>query len=390
MLVPFILSLRQTDYVGRLIVIGFGLSANKIEILRGQSVEVVEATEDDLPTGRFVEVAKLCACDPRLKKLAIYDADIWFSSEAFDLFAGVDGDDIFVCRDAYFCDFITDPLIGPERAKNVTRVRKGVLTLHGGALQAGLVAGTCAAWRDFGAHLQQCQRRIGIDFRRTYGTDTCFLHLWAAQGRVTLLPGTQNFITKSGVAETYDSKGRVVLMSEHGPIRGLHMTNDVRFLNRWRFFTNRPAQALRDGQPFALVAPSQIVIPTPSRSLAATFEAVGLESASISCEARASCHAFQDGEGITVIAAGNHSMTLRAKRALNPLVVNVMTLSGIPGPIRAQVRLGQQEITIQKDMSQAVSMALAPADEIQILAESLPGQMCKIAWILSDRHAMSQ
>ncbi|GJE39304.1 hypothetical protein [Methylobacterium persicinum] len=390
MLVPFILSLRQTDYNGRLIVISFGLSANKIDILRRQSIEVIEATEHDLPTGRFVEVAKLATREPTLKKLANYDADIWFCSETFDLFDCVDGDDLLVCRDAYFCDFITEPLIGPERGHNAARVRREVLSRHGSALQAGLVAGTTAAWRNFGNHLKACQQRIGIDFKRTYGTDTCFLHLWAAEDRVALLPETQNFVTKNGVTEIQDPDGQFVLMSEQGPIRGLHMTYDIRFLNRWRYYTNRPMRALQYGRVFALKALSEIAIPTPPRHFSDTIETIGLEIGSIFCEDGSTGHAFQDGESVTVIATGNHSMTLRAVRPLTPLVITVMTLSGLPGPIRTQIRLGEQQVTIQRDMSQWIETELMPGDEIQILTESLPGQMCKIAWILSDRHAMSQ
>lgn len=390
MLVPFILSLRQSDYRGRLVVIGFGLSESKAKILRSRSIEVVDATEADLPTGRFVEVAKLCAREPELKKVALYDADIWFCSETFDLFEEVEGDNLMACKDAFFCDFISDPLIGPARADNIRLVLHRVMDLHGAALQAGLVAGTSAAWLEFGDHIRACVARIGQDFRLTYGTDTCFLHLWAAQGRTALLSETQNFVAKKGPRETADASGRHRFMAEHDPIRGLHMTSDVRFLNPWRYFTNYPERALREGRPFALREATDIAFPSPPPHIAEMTRALGLDIVSMSGERGATFHAFRDDDGVTLIAAGNHDIVLRSMRPVDPLVFNVMTLSGFPGPIRAQVRMGGQTVTIQKDLSQWVSTAIAPGAEIHIRAEALPGQMGKIVWILSEGRALAQ
>ncbi len=208
MLVPFILSLRQTDYRGHIVVFGYGLSQRKIEILQAQSVNVVVAGWTPLPYGRFLEMARLCEMNPGLSKLALYDADIWFCSDEFDLFRHVEGDEIHVCKDAFLCNFITDPLIGPEREHNRALVEGEVLRRYGSALQAGLIAGTAKAWRDFADHVGDCVGRIGRDFQRCYGLDTTFLHLWGAEGRVRLLPETQNFVVKDGVIERRNAVNR--------------------------------------------------------------------------------------------------------------------------------------------------------------------------------------
>lgn len=390
MLVPFILSLRQGDYRGHIAVIGFGLSQRKIDILRGQHVNVVLAEEPSLPVGRYLEVARICDLNPGLRKIALYDADIWFPSETFDLFSLVEGPDIHVCKDAYLCDFVTDPLIGPLRQVHTQMVRDEVVHLYGSALQAGLIAGTSQAWQDFAAHVHDCQNRVGTDFRVTYGLDTTFLHLWGAKERVKLLPATQNYVTKFGVKEGRDAQCRVVLSSDSGPIRGLHMTTDIRYLNSWRFYSIHGGHALRAGQPFALaeslVAPLKAV-PAPIEGAAT---AMGFEILSIDGEEGAQWHAFRDGDGFSIVAAGNHEIRFRTTRRFETLALTVMYLSGHPAPIRARIVIAGQELVISKDLSQSASLTAPHGTEMFLHSESLPGQTCKIVWILSERHAVLQ
>lgn len=390
MLIPFILSLRQSDYGGHIAVISFGLSQRKMDILRGQGVNVVEAEEESLPVGRYLEVARICEINFALKKIALYDADIWFPSGTFDLFSLVEGDDIFVCKDAFLCDFVTDPLIGPTRQAHCEMVRDEVVRLHGGALQAGLIAGTADAWRDFAAHVRECVGRIGTDFRVTYGLDTTFLHLWAAKQRVKLLPETQNFVTKNGVVEGRDAQARVMLTSASGLIRGLHMTTDIRFLNCWRFYSIHSAHALLAGSPYALADPVVSPlddVPVPIKDAAA---ATGFEILSIDGEEGAQWNAFRDRDGFTIVAAGNHTITFRTTKPFGSLVFTVMYLSGHPAPIRARIVVSEQEMAISKDLSLSASMTALQGTEVSLHSESLPGQYCKIVWILSERHALLQ
>lgn len=390
MLVPFILSLRQSDYGGHIAVIGFGLSQRKIDILRGQGVNVVLAEATSLPVGRYLEVVRICNLNPGLKKVALYDADIWFCSQTFDLFSHIDGDDIFACKDAFLCDFVTDPLIGPQRNVHAQMVRDEVVHHYGGALQAGLIAGTARAWQDFATHVRECESRVGTDFRVTYGLDTTFLHLWGAKERVKLLPETQNFVTKHGVREGRDAQVQLVLTSATGPIRGLHMTTDIRFLNCWRFYSIHGGYALRAGQPFALADAQVSLLKAVSAQIEGVAAAMGFEIIALEGEAGANCHAFRDGDGFSLVAAGNHEIRLRTTRHFDPLIVTAMYLSGHPAPIRARVVISGQEMVIGKDLSQTASTSTPHGVEVFLHAESLPGQNCKIVWILSERHALLQ
>jgi hypothetical protein len=390
MLVPFILSLRQTNYQGHIAVIGYGLSQRKIEILRAQSVNVLEAGTTPLAYGRFLEVARLAEMNPGISKLALYDADIWFSSAEFDLFSLIEGDDIHVCKDAYLCDFVTDPLIGPDREHHRLLVEDEVLRRYGSALQAGLIAGTARAWREFAAHVQGCVDRIGRDFRTIYGLDTTFLHLWGAQVRVGLLPVTQNFVVKDGLIERRTPAGAPLLLSQYGPVRGLHMMSDIRFIPCWRYFGIHRDHALDAGRAFALPLDEEWRAHAIPPDFARMSEEVGLEIEDLSGESTAAWNAFRTVENVTIIGHGEHEITMRVRRPLDPLVINVMYLSGSPGPIRARFSLAGQEIVIGKDLSQWGSMSVEPGAELRLRTESLPGQRATIVWTLSSKHALSQ
>ena len=116
MLVPFLLSLRQTGYDGTVAVIGYGLSEHKRRILESQSVDVIEASSAHaLPVGRFIEAADYCARNPQITRLALYDADIWFCAPSFDLFSQIGDDRLYACPDPLFCTFVVTPLIGERR-----------------------------------------------------------------------------------------------------------------------------------------------------------------------------------------------------------------------------------------------------------------------------------
>lgn len=384
MLVPFILSLRQTDYRGHVVVIGFGLSQRKVDILREQAVTVVLSAETPLAVARYLEVARLCELNPGLRKAALYDADIWFCHRHHDLFGLIEGDSLFACRDPLFCDFITGGLIGPRREEHLALVSARVLGEFGGALQAGLVAGTAEAWRDFAAYIRDCIGRVGVDFSLGYGFDTTLLHLWAAQSRLRLLPETQNFVVKSGVSETRDGSGAALLACASGPIRGLHMTGDIRFLNCWRFYSHHRAYALTDGASFALTPDTREPLAEIPEPIHAAFAQVGFETVTVRAEAGATLHAFRDVDGLHVVGTGNHEIELRAADEIVRRILTVMYLSGSPAPIRARVRLGGEEMVVARDASQWISMRVPAGQVVTLVSESLPGQMGKVAWIVSD------
>ena len=136
--------------------------------------------------------------------------------------------------------------MGERRDEHWRLVVDEVKARHAGALQAGLVAGTAEAWMQYAHHLRDCVTRIGVDFQEVFGIDTTFLHLWAAHDNVAQLDCVQNFVIKNGIHESFnESDGSTTLEHLGKPIRALHMTGDIRFFDRWRFYIHDVEFALR-------------------------------------------------------------------------------------------------------------------------------------------------
>lgn len=392
MLVPFVLSLRRTDYRGYVVVLDYGMSERKRAILEREAIIVAPAlTGHELSYGRYIEVARICAGNPNLAKAALYDADIWFCAEMFDLFAHVRDERLYVCPDPMLSSFIDAPLIGPRRGENARKVHGEILARYGGALQAGLVAAPVATWAAFARHLEDCAGRIGTDFTPCFGIDTTFLHLWAAEHEVALLPETQNFITKRGVAETFDPARRQPIWEMAGEtIRAMHMCGDVRFYDRWRFYANHCEHGLHEGARFALaegamhpVAPAHGIAPETATDLLA---AAGLGVVSLEAEIRDGCavRVFRSGAGLFVQGCGNHRIVLEALRDI-PRIDCIMSYpAGLPSPIRRTITIAGQDFRSFNQLATNLTVILARGATLTLTSESLGGQACEATWILSD------
>ncbi|WP_321807272.1 hypothetical protein [Burkholderia sp. BCC1993] len=396
MLVPFLLSLRQTGYDGQVAVIGYGLSERKRRILESQSVDVVEASSAHaLPVGRFIEAADYCARNPHITKLALYDADIWFSASSFDLFSRIVDDRLYACPDPLFCTFVVTPLIGERRDAHWRLVVDEVQARHGGALQAGLVAGTATAWARFAAHLRDCVARIGTDFQECFGIDTTFLHLWGARGETALLDPVQNFVSKNGIHESFDSSnGTTTLRYQGEPIRALHMTGDIRFFDRWRYYANHVDAALRDGMPFALSDGT----PSPSDTTAARIAAaeyvrsagLTVTSAAIEGSAGAYLQAIDEPGGTMLVGSGNHEIVLTATRDIARLNVYITHPSGSPSPLRCEVVIDGQAQRKGPDLMTHFWYRISAGTVITLRSTSLGGQQCNTIWRLREASDMQQ
>jgi hypothetical protein len=395
MLVPFLLSLRQTGYDGRIAVIGYGLSERKRQILLSQSVDVIDASNAyALSVGRFIEASEYCARNPQIHKMALYDADIWFCAP-IDLFAQIDDDRIHVCPDPLFCNFVVAPLIGGQRDHHWRLVVDEVNARHGHALQAGLVAGTADAWARYAGHLRDCITRIGTDFQECFGIDTTFLHLWSAKGETALLNPVQNFVSKYGIHESFDaSNGTTTLRYQGEPIRALHMTGDIRFFDRWRYYANHADAALRDGMPFALSDGTPAQSDAIAERVAARdyVRSAGLtiSVAAIEGNADAYLQAIDEPGGTMLVGSGNHEIVFAATRDIARLNVYVTYPSGLPSPLRCEVLVdGQAYRKGIESMAHFWSQITAGA-VITLRSTSLGGQQCRAIWRLRDAPDMQQ
>ncbi|WP_063551877.1 hypothetical protein [Burkholderia territorii] len=396
MLVPFLLSLRHTGYDGQVAVIGYGLSEQKRRILESQSVDVIEASSAHaLPVGRFIEAADYCARNPHITKLALYDADIWFCAPSFDLFSRIADDRLYACPDPMFCTFVVTPLIGERRDEHWRLVVDAVQARHGGALQAGLVAGTASAWARFATHLRDCVARIGTDFQECFGIDTTFLHLWSARGETALLDPVQNFVSKNGIHESFDSNnGTTTLRYQGEPIRALHMTGDIRFLDRWRYYANHVDAALRDGVPFALSDGTPAPSDPAAAGIAATafMRSAGLAVASVAVERSAGAYlqAIDEPGGTMVVGSGNHEIVLTATRDIARLNVYITHPSGSPSPLRCEVLIDGHAQPKGTELMAHFWYRIVAGTVITLRSTSLGGQQCNAIWRLRETSDMQQ
>lgn len=397
MLIPFVLSLRATDYDGRVVVLGYGLAPEKVAILEGQAIEVVAASgEWPLPLGRYIEVARFCAAHPAIAKAALYDADLWFCSPRHDLFPLIDGDRLHVCPDPLFCQFVISPLIGPRKDENWRLVVTEVLARYGHALQAGLVAGSARAWGDFARHVGDCVAAIGTDFQNCFGADTTFLHLWAATNEVVLLPRTQNFITRWGVAEIADNGVSHFAASPDGEaVRALHMAGNVRFFDRWRFYGNHPGLALEKGRPFALTAGDLVPMPESGPrwdAAQAVCAAYGLRLTALRREAgeRGDITILDSETGLTIACAGNAEIAFEALTDIPGLNIYMSHPSGYPSPVRRAIACHGNEAGSHHDLLTHYRYSFARGVPFTLSSSSLGGQLCKSIWFLSDKPDIEQ
>ncbi|MGS0891419.1 hypothetical protein ACVBGC_02475 [Burkholderia stagnalis] len=396
MLVPFLLSLRRTGYDGRIAVIGYGLSEHKRRILASQSVDVIEASDAmALPVGRFVEAAGYCARHPEITKLALYDADIWFCAPEFDLFSQIGDDRLHVCPDPLFCTFVVTPLIGERRDHHWRLVVDEVKARHGGALQAGLVAGTAQAWTRYADHLRDCLARVGADFQECFGIDTTFLHLWSAQGETALLDPIQNFVSKNGIHESFDERdGGTTLRYQGRPIRALHMTGDIRFFDRWRYYANHVDAALRDGAPFALSDGAPVQSDASATRIAAAdyVRSAGLtvSAATLEQSPGAYLQAVDEPGGTLLIGSGNHEVVFTATRDIPKLNVYITHPSGSPSPLRCEVAIGADVQRKGTELMAHFWYHVTAGTVITLRSTSLGGQQCNAIWRLRETPDMRQ
>ncbi|HDR9766457.1 TPA: hypothetical protein QDC27_002913 [Burkholderia cepacia ATCC 25416] len=396
MVIPFIVSLRATDYRGRIGVIGYGLSDEKQQRLRANGIEVYAAAGvGDLAWDRYISAAAIFDADPALQTLALYDADIWFPGPRFDIFDVVPHDEaLHVAPDAHFCAFVMTPLIGERRDALIHQCVQDVLERLGQPLQAGLVVGGREPWARFARFVREQAGRIGQDFVAIYGLDTTFLHLWGGLGHVRLVGCEQNFVTKWGLHERHDFDAvRIVLEHQGKPIRGLHMTGDVRFLNHWRYLARHAEHAIALGQAFALAPeagkraqPADPGLLQPERFVASGLSVLAAHEDVLANVPRlAAGPSFRNPQGHALNAWAAHTVEFAVTRDRLVLDIWLSHLSGQPAAPGLQ--LEHNGVTVALLAPHKFSVATQQGDRVVLRALTLPGQACHTAWDIVVRHA---
>lgn len=390
MLIPFILSIRAAGYRDRVGVIDYGLREAKRRLLEQQGVSIhPSARTGQLACDRFVAAARVIEQDPRIGQLVLYDADVWFTGQPFDLFDHLqDSTRVHIAPDLHFCDYVTRPIIGSNRQHLIQKCSHEVIGRYGFPLQAGLIAGHRAAWMAFAYFVRSCLNRVGEDFQSIYGLDTTILHLWAAEHPVCLLGQEYNFLPKWGLCERQDwTSGTIVFEHQQRAVRALHMTGDIRYINRWRYLSRHAASALQNGVSLSLTHPGEVqwsAYPLAGQA-SIMLRSLGLEiDASTTFEPQRWPHVSRSGEqqAVSIHACGNTHVALRIVDAVTTLKLRATHLADEPSCLEVEISRNG-ELVYTSGLPVTLQIETARGDTIGLRSRCLPGQLAHARWQVS-------
>ncbi|MBG0882005.1 hypothetical protein H0X90_34980 [Burkholderia sp. 9775_39] len=390
MLIPFVLSIRAAGYRDRLGVIDYGLCAAKRRLLEEQEISIhPSAQTGQLACDRFVSAARVMEQDPRIGQLALYDADIWFTGQPFDLFDHVqDNGRVHVAPDLHYCDYVTGPIIGSNRERLIQQCSHEVIERYGFPLQAGLIAGNRAAWMGFSHFVRSCLNRVGQDFQSIYGLDTTILHLWAAEHDVCLLGQEHNFLPKWGLRERQDwTSGTIVFEHQQKAVRALHMTGDIRYINRWRYLSRHAASALQNGGALSLTHPHEVKwnsCPLAGEA-SVLLRPLGLEiDGSTTFEPDRWPYVSSSGgqQVVSIHACGSTHVKLRITDAGMSLKLRATHLADEPSCLEVEISRNG-EVVYTSGLPVTLQIGTEVGDTIGLRSRCLPGQVAHARWQVS-------
>ncbi|WP_032093737.1 hypothetical protein [Necropsobacter rosorum] len=222
-LIPFILSLKETDYNGDIGVISYGLSAEKKQILQSNGLKVFSATNKypQILIDRQISAADIAA-QYHYDCIALYDADIWFPQTKLTVFNQIkDKTKLYCTYDIWECSFLYDcvtaPALDAVRDK-INRLKKQ----HNYVYQAGVIIGFKQAWVDYKNYVDTEIRQE--KFIQCYGIDSTLINSYAVDHEnVAFLPIKYNCPPAWGIRQNQTTNG-IEYTFENELIEGLHVT----------------------------------------------------------------------------------------------------------------------------------------------------------------------
>ncbi|MDU8924344.1 hypothetical protein RYD26_05375 [Pasteurellaceae bacterium LIM206] len=225
--IPFILSLKETDFTGDIGIISYGLSDSKEKILRDQGIRVFSGSchVRNILVDRHISASDI-AERYKYDLVAIYDADIWFPEPKLTIFETLKNSTALYCAyDIYRCTFLTNCVVPESIAEINHKIDQVIKHNHGYVWQAGLIAAHQTAWIKYRNYiLTELQSN---KFRLDYGIDSTILNLYALaqDGNIEHLPERYNCLPPWGIMIGFDAgvnRHRHYLNGEL--VEGIHVT----------------------------------------------------------------------------------------------------------------------------------------------------------------------
>ena len=230
--IPFILSLKETDYKGDIGVVSYDLSPEKEETLRKHGLLV-------FPASRYCKQVHLdrhlTAGDIAEKydydQIAFYDCDIWFPSQHLTIFEQIQNKTALYCSyDSFSCTFLGECVEASLQGDIWAKLNQVKSRNNGRVWHVGVVAGNTTAWKAYKAWLLKSIKdpKYLLD---VYGIDTTLMNLYSLTEKEALLhlPEKYNCLPTAGIAIGFDFSSNKYTHKLNGEfIEGIHVIGDYR------------------------------------------------------------------------------------------------------------------------------------------------------------------
>ena len=223
-LVPFLLSLKDTDFDGDVGVISYGLTESKQQALEKFGCKVFPALNrySELLVDRQITAAHIAETED-YDQLAMFDADIWFPAPHFSLFEQLNDDAALYCtHDIWKCTFLYDCVNEPFRAGIGEKLER-IMANNGRVWQAGMIAGHKNAWKNYRTYAEK-QLAQSDCFKMQYGIDATLLNLYATdKDAVRYVSRKYNALPAWGIAQENHGQGIEFMIGDER-VEALHVS----------------------------------------------------------------------------------------------------------------------------------------------------------------------
>lgn len=250
--IPFVISLKNTNYQGEIGVISYQLSPEKKQKLIENNILVFDSINrfSSLLIDRQFSTCKI-AQDYQYEYIALYDADIWFSYPEFTLFEQINHyENLYCCYDVINPPFLlssvslNDQHLIKEKLDNLYQTQQYFW-------QAGLIVGNSKAWLNYLDYIEQDLNYL-TNFKMDYGVDATVLNLYGCdKNKISHLSERFNCLPYWGmrlIDETLPNHFR--LNNEN--IEGIHITRFHRDIKEYNYLYLMQQMYLDQGKHFCL------------------------------------------------------------------------------------------------------------------------------------------
>ncbi|MGQ0286408.1 hypothetical protein ACT2CV_04300 [Pasteurellaceae bacterium 22721_9_1] len=251
--IPFILSLRKTDYLGDIGVISYQLSLEKQQILKANNIIVFEAKHQfsEMLVDRHFSAAEIAQ---DYDQLAFYDADIWFPYPKLTVFDQIrDNHSLYCCYDVIIPPFLEEPL--PDKISESTRLKfNRLLSSQNAFWQAGLIIGSNQAWNNYFHYIKQDLLCLS-EFKMVYGIDATILNLYACdKNNVKHISEKYNCLPYWGISFV----GLNYFKLNDNTVESVHITRYHRDSKEYNYIHLNKSIYLSRGKDFSIDAPKML------------------------------------------------------------------------------------------------------------------------------------